>query len=79
LHDFNDVDVVIQYETKILKVEKIDMDRVAGIVFTSPSTVDAFIENYSLIPNVDIFCFGKFTKKRILEYREDLYVQTIQI
>lgn len=78
LHKLKNVDVEVQYKTTLKDVKKIDLDRIGGIIFTSPSTVDSFIQNYGSIPSVDIFCFGKFTKKRILSYREDLYVQTIQ-
>lgn len=58
---------------------KINLDRVEGIIFTSPSTVDSFVLNYKEIPNVDIFCFGKFTEARISYYKEGLYVQTISL
>ncbi len=59
--------------------DRLNLDRVEGIIFTSPSTVDSFILNYKEIPNVDIFCFGKFTEARIRYYKEGLYVQTISL
>lgn len=79
IRELQHVDTVVQYETRLLTVEKVDLERVGGILFTSPSTVESFIQNYHEIPQVDIFCFGKFTRQKIEEYREDLFVQTIQI
>lgn len=66
------------YSTNLKVPEtRADMNRVEGIIFTSPSTVDSFVNNYGEIPDIDIFCFGKFTRKRIDHYREGLNVQTI--
>lgn len=78
LHDLDSVTTLVIYKTESIKNELIEESRLGGIIFTSPSTVDSFVESYKTIPNVDIFCFGKFTLNRIKSYREDLYVQTIQ-
>lgn len=80
LHKLKKVTSFPIYTTEnLLITEKIDLDRIEGIIFTSPSTVDSFILNYKEIPNVDIFCFGKFTEDRIKYYKEGLNVQTISL
>lgn len=77
LHSLKNLTPLAIYTTISKKVNKIDLARVNGIIFTSPSTVDSFIENYKTIPDLNLYCFGKFTLSRIKEYKETASVQTI--
>ncbi|MGL1893505.1 MAG: uroporphyrinogen-III C-methyltransferase [Spirochaetaceae bacterium] len=80
LQTLKDLESLPIYTTEQLELEdKIDLNRVESIIFTSPSTVDSFVLNFKEIPNVDIFCFGKFTESRINYYKEGLNVQTISL
>lgn len=79
IHNLEEVTTVYIYDTKPQKVETIPIRRIGGIIFSSPSTVDSFIDNYKEIPDVDIFVFGKFTEERVNNYKEGLNVQTIPL
>lgn len=82
LHNIENVTSLNIYTVKSLTLkdtDKIALERVEGILFTSPSTVDSFIDNYGDIPEVDIFCFGKFTKSRLKSYKKGLNVQKISL
>jgi len=58
----------ILYDTITLHPkEKVPLDNVSEVVFTSPSTVDAFIEIYGTLPQ-RIVCLGPTTERRVQDH-----------
>lgn len=56
------------YETEcVTPLPKPDLSRVRTIVFTSPSTVEGFLQAYSSFPEgVELQCIGPITQKKLL-------------
>ena len=64
-----DVTTLVAYENKINHTaRRINMDDVDTIIFTSPSTIDAFIALYGAIPEgKNIVCRGRVTEAHLKE------------
>jgi uroporphyrinogen-III synthase len=62
------------YDTKLCEVrEKLNLDLFNEIVFTSPTTVEAFIKNYGKLPqNKTLTPIGPVTKNHLQTRMEDL-------
>jgi hydroxymethylbilane synthase len=61
-----DLDELLLYDTVTKKPEQMtDLTKVDEVFFTSPSTVDAFIEVYGSLPNVPLRAIGRITEQYI--------------
>ncbi len=62
-----DVTTIVAYENKVNHTaRRVNMDDVETIIFTSPSTIDAFVELYGTIPEgKNIVCRGRVTEAHL--------------
>jgi uroporphyrinogen-III synthase len=66
IHDLPNVHPIVFYRTDKLTPPPLDLSLYSGIVFTSPSTVDAFLGNYENIPeHVICHVLGKKTAEAL--------------
>lgn len=67
LHELTCVDILPLYTTINIPQPKIDLSSFTGVVFTSPSTIDAFLAIYDRVPgHLACFVFGKHTERALL-------------
>ena len=66
-----DVETVTAYKNQIpANAQKVSLEKIDKIIFTSPSTVDNFVKLYGGIPNDKILeTRGVVTEKRLLSYQ----------
>ncbi len=65
------------YATTPLSQPRVSLGDYAGVIFSSPSTVDSFLNIYGLIPsNLKIYVYGKKTAERLRKkgYKGDIEV-----
>lgn len=62
-----DIDEKVVYETKCSKVNKIELPKDAICIFTSPSAIECFQQQYDFLPTYQIVCIGETTKDALPE------------
>ncbi len=76
IHSVSCVESFPLYETKFCNVTPLDLKQFSAIVFSSPSTVDSFLENYKELPSDKyLIVYGEPTAKKL----ESLGIERSQI
>lgn len=66
-----EIDSFVVYETSCSKKEKVELPSDAICIFTSPSSVNCFLQKYIFLPTYKIVCIGETTASELpkdLEY-----------
>ena len=66
IHNVGSVQPFPIYETELKEVTPLKLDDFAAILFSSPSTVDAFLKNYGTIPaHLELLVYGEPSAKKL--------------
>lgn len=80
LHYMKGIEPVKVYKTVAKLQPRLDLNKFSGIVFTSPSTVDAFIAMYGKIPRRHVlYVYGKHTQHALNKKGYSKNVQTVSL
>ncbi|MBA3052307.1 uroporphyrinogen-III C-methyltransferase [bacterium] len=80
IHGISQVETKIIYRTKYKFQPKIVLKQFAAVVFSSASTVEAFLKIYKKIPrHLVIYVYGKHTAEKLYKRGYEKNVQAIQI
>ncbi len=74
------VEKKVVYQTLLKKQPRLDLRNYSGVVFTSPSTVNSFLNIYKKIPKyLVLYVYGKHTAEKLIKTGHEKNIQTIQI
>lgn len=78
IHTLPPVHKLIVYKTIPRAQDRIDLRPFSGIVFSSPSTVDAFVALYKTMPrHLVLYVYGRWTENNLKNRGYGKYVQTV--